>query len=268
MYKLKNRIHFALSVIRRRYSLLEVPWRRIHKAIAIAMSICVACGNKVMDTHLPLPVGSGDKYDVESRGQYGRSMIEMLGVLAIIAVLSVGGIAGYSKAMEKFKINRAVEEYTYLIQGLLEHLDDIKKMNADSVRQYSLVDLCYAKGLVPGNWQRLSNLGHADLEDSLGNNVRPFIRGNELVIDFYLGGRTKDEQGFHSNQFPVHLCEALMQNMVQPLHSSIISVVFSDSTRYYGDNFCSDNTKCLHDVTLQYIQKKCNTISAGFFLHF
>ena len=34
----------------------------------------------------------------------GRSMIEMLGVLAIIGVLSVGGIAGYSKAMTKFKI--------------------------------------------------------------------------------------------------------------------------------------------------------------------
>ena len=38
----------------------------------------------------------------------GRSMIEMLGVLAIIAVLSVGGIAGYSKAMEKFKVNKAI----------------------------------------------------------------------------------------------------------------------------------------------------------------
>ena len=36
----------------------------------------------------------------------GRSMIEMLGVLAIIGVLSVGGIAGYSKAMEKWKINQ------------------------------------------------------------------------------------------------------------------------------------------------------------------
>lgn len=37
--------------------------------------------------------------------QYGRSMIEMLGVLAIIAVLSVGGIAGYSKAMMKWRSN-------------------------------------------------------------------------------------------------------------------------------------------------------------------
>jgi type II secretory pathway pseudopilin PulG len=41
--------------------------------------------------------------------QYGRSMIEMLGVLAIIGVLSVGGIAGYSKAMTKFKVNKTVD---------------------------------------------------------------------------------------------------------------------------------------------------------------
>ena len=46
---------------------------------------------------------------------FGRSMIEMLGVLAIIGVLSVGGIAGYSKAMEKFKINKATEEYNYMV---------------------------------------------------------------------------------------------------------------------------------------------------------
>ena len=44
--------------------------------------------------------------------QLGRSMIEMLGVLAIIGVLSVGGIAGYSKAMVKFKINKTASQVT------------------------------------------------------------------------------------------------------------------------------------------------------------
>ena len=41
--------------------------------------------------------------------QSGRSMIEMLGVLAIIGVLSVGGIAGYTKAMMRSKVNSTVE---------------------------------------------------------------------------------------------------------------------------------------------------------------
>lgn len=41
--------------------------------------------------------------------QLGRSMIEMLGVLAIIGVLSVGGIAGYSNAMHKLKVNKTTD---------------------------------------------------------------------------------------------------------------------------------------------------------------
>jgi len=49
-------------------------------------------------------------------GQSGRSMIEMLGVLAIIGVLSVGGIAGYSKAMMKYRVNKTIEQIT-LIAG-------------------------------------------------------------------------------------------------------------------------------------------------------
>ncbi len=48
----------------------------------------------------------------------GRSMIEMLGVLAIIGVLSVGGIAGYSKAMMKFKINKTAEQISQIVTNI------------------------------------------------------------------------------------------------------------------------------------------------------
>ena len=58
----------TFNVILRRYSLLEVPRRRIHNTIAKAMTICVAVGNKVMDTRLPQPAGCGDKYDVSGLG--------------------------------------------------------------------------------------------------------------------------------------------------------------------------------------------------------
>ena len=48
----------------------------------------------------------------------GRSMIEMLGVLAIIGVLSVGGIAGYSKAMNKFKTNQVADNVSMLVANI------------------------------------------------------------------------------------------------------------------------------------------------------
>ena len=48
----------------------------------------------------------------------GRSMIEMLGVLAIIGVLSVGGIAGYSKDMNKFKNNKVADNVSMIVANL------------------------------------------------------------------------------------------------------------------------------------------------------
>ena len=68
--------------------------------------------------------------------QYGRSMIEMLGVLAIIGVLSVGGIAGYSKAMQKYRINKTIEQIT-LIAGNIRTFFSTQK-------DYSQVPCYYA----------------------------------------------------------------------------------------------------------------------------
>ena len=49
-----------------------------------------------------------------------RSMVEMLGVLAIIGVLSVGAIAGYSKAMMKYKLNKQAESFNELINNAIK----------------------------------------------------------------------------------------------------------------------------------------------------
>lgn len=48
----------------------------------------------------------------------GRSMVEMLGVLAIIGVLSAGGLAGYSKAMFKHKLNSTMDQITMLVTNI------------------------------------------------------------------------------------------------------------------------------------------------------
>ncbi|MBR2298954.1 MAG: hypothetical protein IJ870_00070 [Alphaproteobacteria bacterium] len=45
-------------------------------------------------------------------------MVEMLGVLAIIGVLSAGGLAGYSKAMFKHKLNNTIDQITMLVTNI------------------------------------------------------------------------------------------------------------------------------------------------------
>lgn len=54
------------------------------------------------------------------KNETGRSMVEMLGVLAIIGVLSVGGIAGYSKAMYRLKMNKTIEIFNRVLNDFVE----------------------------------------------------------------------------------------------------------------------------------------------------
>ncbi len=48
------------------------------------------------------------------KNEYGRSMVEMLGVLAIIGILSVTGIYGYTIAMRKYRANEIVQAASVL----------------------------------------------------------------------------------------------------------------------------------------------------------
>ncbi len=43
------------------------------------------------------------------RNQSGRSMVEMLSVLAIVGIISVGGYAGYTLAMEKYRLGKTID---------------------------------------------------------------------------------------------------------------------------------------------------------------
>ena len=75
--------------------------------------------------------------------QTGRSMVEMLGVLAIIGVLSAGGLAGYSKAMFKHKLNSTMEQITMLVTNIRTHFGTQK--NYAALSETNLINL----GVVP-----------------------------------------------------------------------------------------------------------------------
>ena len=98
------------------------------------------------------------------QNQFGRSMIEMLGVLAIIGVLSVGGIAGYSKAMEKFKANKWRQQ----VEDLIFNIKEAYKFQG----QYGRED----ENILP----TLKNIGIVPQEMLDANNID--ILGNRLFL--------------------------------------------------------------------------------------
>ncbi len=70
----------------------------------------------------------------------GRSMVEMLGVLAIIGVLSVGAIAGYSKAMMKYKLNKQTEQVSTILRALIRYQNDLR-LNDGSTDTYNVLPI-------------------------------------------------------------------------------------------------------------------------------
>lgn len=100
----------------------------------------------------------------------GRSMVEMLGVLAIVGVLSVGGIAGYSQAMSKFKVTKAMDQVQTIITN-------IRTLYA-SQRTYS--------SLTPVQAKALGILTEESVEGSKGLN--PF--GGEIAFNVGANNRT------------------------------------------------------------------------------
>lgn len=197
--------------------------------------------------------------------QNGRSMIEMLGVLAIIGVLSVGGIAGYSKAMEKFKINKLIHEYNILIMGLIEHKQEFPLIGNSLKNHYSLNEIIMALDLVPETWKYVDNIY---LEDSSGNYISPRSGVSsgipQITLDFNLGGLQKDaDNQYISSSFSEKLCFELFNNVVYPLHSVLVKAyVFKygmNNVVYYGDSYCGEAGKCVSELTLNDIKKMCSS---------
>ena len=199
---------------------------------------------------------------------FGRSMIEMLGVLAIIGVLSVGGIAGYSKAMEKWKVTKAIDEYSHLTFGLLEHLDDIKRNSTGGEQMDNITELAQSLNLIPNSWTRLNN---SQFEDAYGNTVQLYVRDDKqlLIFDIFIGGiKTSIDGNLNSPDFSSKLCMDIFQNLVVPLHSA---VEFSGVWRsvqgiksFVGDKYCTKEmknagSKCLAEASLADFQEACSS---------
>ena len=120
----------------------------------------------------------------------GRSMIEMLGVLAIIGVLSVGGIAGYSKAMNKFKTNKVADNVSMLVAN-------IKTMYAQQKTYTGLTTVtANDMGLVPdelvkksGNTTSYKNAYNGDVEIHTAGST---AAGDDKAFVIYFGGLSKE----------------------------------------------------------------------------
>ncbi|MCQ2735010.1 MAG: hypothetical protein MJ212_03555, partial [Alphaproteobacteria bacterium] len=110
----------------------------------------------------------------------GRSMIEMLGVLAIIGVLSVGGIAGYTEAMRKYKVNKTIEIFRASLFRLMK-IDQVKWGRWENIAGDSAQFV--ATGLLP---EEICDKNYVDFRGETGRSCQ--LPVGEITMDIGFGG--------------------------------------------------------------------------------
>ncbi len=118
--------------------------------------------------------------------EQGRSMIEMLGVLAIVGVLSVAGIQGYSKAMEKYKINQLKDQMQTISTNMITTFNVMRGYKELGNDKETATENVKELGIFPENMvQADGSIRHA-----LGGNVYVYaveyggVPDSAFTIDF------------------------------------------------------------------------------------
>ncbi len=183
----------------------------------------------------------------------GRSMVEMLGVLAIIGVLSVGAIAGYSKAMFKYKLNKQTEQIGSILDYTILYADQLHDINT-----WYGTELLIKLGAIPLEMTR--------------PNEREYIYDvfNDPIIIMFTGDSTwryyRMQVFIDDYDYNYNICLNLFQ-MAKLRSASLWQTVFIRATedisgehtnRVYGDAYCKNNTKyCLKNITLTQMHELC-----------
>jgi type II secretory pathway pseudopilin PulG len=179
--------------------------------------------------------------------EFGRSMIEMLGVLTIVGLLSVIGIYGYNRAMQQLALNRQGQEVSDFFSGLTAYTS--KTIRSTFTSTSSFVSGFEQLGYLPDSLQKSTSantyidyLGNSviivQLEGTATINIRWFYRTPEQFVNI-----AKNIQRFSQNISSIDL--------------------LSTATTYVGDRDCTSSKRCLNAVTLSDWQTLGNTYTSG-----
>ena len=197
----------------------------------------------------------------------GRSMVEMLGVLAIIGVLSVGAIAGYSKAMMKYKLNKHAEQMNTLINAVARNVHSFDTLSANGSPNV-LTPIFIKMGEIPQEMIKPDTNNF--IYDIFGQHWKIFISSTNTFI--FLTSWFENGSSFLSSSSSDSL--AICQNIVTTAKEnsdSIFAIATTtsnsdsslegdDATSHYlfGDKYCSADRRCLKNLTLDDIYTTCS----------
>lgn len=189
------------------------------------------------------------------KSENGRSMVEMLGVLAIIGVLSVGAIAGYSKAMMKYKLNKHAESINMLINNSLQMVSQLGAKE-DGIKYHAIT--LYKLGLIPDGIKYNKYSNPNNLFDIFNNKISVYTKDKaDNTYNYGISFRTQN------SSFDINSCRNIVT--VAKENSANLKWVMAynnDEASHFGglagDNYCKSSFRCLRNLTLNDIDNLCN----------
>ena len=159
----------------------------------------------------------------------GRSMIEMLGVLAIIGVLSVGGIAGYSKAMEQFKINKTIDQIVQIATNI--QILYANQKNNDTKYEDLTSSVAVELGAIPDDMETSTNRYNS-------TEIKHTFNGYLGIAGYEVWGSSKMHQAFSIvlDDLPKTACVKLATyDWGSSSSSGLVSVSVNNAGLFSGD---------------------------------
>lgn len=182
--------------------------------------------------------------------QFGRSMIEMIGVLAIIGVLSVGAIAGYSKAMLKYKLNKQATQYNQLLAAVYKYDGQWGKFSGGK----NLIPMLKSLNEIPKEMLKNDNI-----YDIFHNNISITFNSTHLapLITILLDlNESNDSTEICRNAFVT--VKEWHENMYV-MESYGVGSQNTQNLQVFGDKYCTSRRKCLVNLTINDIDNLCRS---------
>ncbi len=197
------------------------------------------------------------------KSENGRSMVEMLGVLAIIGVLSVGAIAGYSKAMMKYKLNKHAEQMNQIMAAISRNTGSFKHVKTEAFIQDEFIMM----GEIPQEMiQKGVNGRVSDIVDVFHNSISIQYypktsllsedkQHNRIILNYVLS----DIYGSTDSNTATEVCRSLFvtakEQSGELLSIAAGSIGPNPAYLYYGDKYCSNN--CIKNLSMNTIGNIC-----------
>ena len=191
----------------------------------------------------------------------GRSMVEMLGVLAIIGVLSVGAIAGYSKAMMKYKLNKQAEQLNTVFNAVDRNLHSFNNVKVEAGHGQSITSYFIKMGEIPT--EMIKSTSSRYIYDVFNTGIRIdkeyFVYSDRTVTVYaaYMYPALSTQSADN-----LAICQNIVTVAKEHADSlfSLQTYSANDSGNvrafYYGDKDCNADN-CIRNLTLNKIYELC-----------